>query len=80
VEEAGIGCGLAVDNDPESLAKAIMSLLTMPLNEMGQRGREWMQRDYSWPVIAQRIAAHYSDVIKARDVAMHTKRLRQPTA
>lgn len=77
---ASVGCGLSVDNDPESIAKAITTSLTMPLSEMGQRGREWMQRDYSWPVIAQRIAAHYGDMVKARDVVMHTKRLRQPTA
>lgn len=73
------GCGLVVDNNPESLAKAITTSLTMCLSEMGQRGREWMQRDFSWPVIAQRIAAHCSALDKARDVAIHPTRSRQST-
>jgi len=41
-------CGLWVDNDPESLAAAICAIRTMPLREMGQRGRKWMERDFSW--------------------------------
>src|SRR5208282_218701 len=41
-------CGLWVDNDPESLATAIRKICTLPLQEMGQRGREWMEKDFSW--------------------------------
>ena len=37
-----IGCGLWVENDPESLAAAIQRISAMPLREMGRRGREWM--------------------------------------
>ena len=43
-----IGCGLWVDNSPQSLANAIGELQQMPLEEMGQRGREWMCREFSW--------------------------------
>lgn len=46
VEE--IGCGLWVENDPESLAKTIEQISRMPLKEMGRRGREWMTKDFSW--------------------------------
>jgi glycosyltransferase involved in cell wall biosynthesis len=46
VEE--IGCGLWVENDPESLAKAIERMTRMPLREMGERGRKWMQNDFTW--------------------------------
>src|SRR2546426_4611047 len=46
VEE--IGCGLWVDNDPETLADAIKSVSAMPLREMGSRGRKWMEREYAW--------------------------------
>src|SRR5207249_1017724 len=43
-----VGCGLWVNNDPESLAKAIEQMGRMPLREMGNRGHDWMQREFSW--------------------------------
>ncbi|MHB8216519.1 MAG: glycosyltransferase [Candidatus Sulfotelmatobacter sp.] len=58
-------CGLWVENDPETLANAIRSINTMPLQDMGLRGREWMQKEFSWRSVAeqmldlyQRCAAH----------------------
>src|SRR5439155_27327241 len=58
VEE--IGCGLWVDNDAESLAKAIGQMSRMPLREMGTRGREWMAKEYSWDKRAQEFLACYN--------------------
>jgi glycosyltransferase involved in cell wall biosynthesis len=43
-----IGCGLWVSNEPASLARAVDQAATMPLGEMGMRGREWMKHDFSW--------------------------------
>ncbi len=60
VEE--IGCGLWVDNSPESLAAAIKQISRMPLREMGQRGRDWMQREYSWDLMAKRTMELYASV------------------
>ena len=57
VEE--IGCGLWVDNDPRSLASAIARMSTLPLTEMGERGRSWMRREYSWARIARMMLAAY---------------------
>jgi glycosyltransferase involved in cell wall biosynthesis len=53
------GCGLWVDNDPQSLAHAIRTISAMPLAEMGQKGREWMEREFSWNAIAQQMIAVY---------------------
>jgi glycosyltransferase involved in cell wall biosynthesis len=60
-----IKCGLWVDNDPETLADAIRSISTMPLQDMGLIGREWMQKEFSWRSVTeqmldlyQRCAAH----------------------
>ncbi len=61
VEE--IGCGLWVDNSPESLAAAIEQISRMPLREMGQRGRDWMQREYSWDLMAKRTMELYASVV-----------------
>ena len=37
-----MGCGLWVGNDPASLADAISTISSMPVAEMGERGRRWM--------------------------------------
>jgi len=58
-----IGCGLWVDNDPESLAKSIEQMSRMPLREMGQRGREWMAKEFSWPLIAEKMTDLYKSLL-----------------
>ena len=52
-------CGLWVDNDPETLAAAIRSISTMPLQEMGSRGREWMQNEFSWRSVTKQMLDVY---------------------
>ena len=54
-------CGLWVDNDPESLANAIRNISTMPLQDMGRRGREWMQREFSWRSVTNQMLALYRE-------------------
>jgi glycosyltransferase involved in cell wall biosynthesis len=54
-----MNCGLWVDNDPESLAGAIRSISTMPLQDMGRRGREWMQNEFSWRSVTNEMLALY---------------------
>jgi glycosyltransferase involved in cell wall biosynthesis len=58
-----IGCGAWVENDPQTLAKAMVRIAAMPLREMGARGREWMRREFSWDEVAERIVAVYELVI-----------------
>jgi glycosyltransferase involved in cell wall biosynthesis len=48
-------CGLWVDNDTESLALAIRKIRTLLLQEMGQRGRKWMQDDFSWASVSKQL-------------------------
>jgi glycosyltransferase involved in cell wall biosynthesis len=45
-------CGLWVENDPDSLARAIGALAPRDLGAMGARGREWMLSDFGWRKIA----------------------------
>jgi glycosyltransferase involved in cell wall biosynthesis len=52
-------CGFWVDNDPGSLADAIRSISTMPLAEMGSRGREWMQKEFSWRSVTEQMVDLY---------------------
>ncbi len=58
-----MGCGLWVDNDPESLAKAVERMSTMPLREMGERGRRWMQNDFTWESRAKDMNKLYQSLI-----------------
>jgi glycosyltransferase involved in cell wall biosynthesis len=53
------GCGLWVRNEPEDLAAAIDRAASMPLAEMGRRGRAWMEQDYSWSQVAAEMIAEY---------------------
>jgi glycosyltransferase involved in cell wall biosynthesis len=52
-------CGLWVDNDPETLADAIRSISTMPLQSMGSIGREWMQKEFSWRTVTEQMLDLY---------------------
>ena len=61
-----IGCGRCVRNSPDELAKAIEALSGAPLTEMGLRGREWMQREFGWDVVAEQMLDTYNEVVKRR--------------
>ena len=63
VEE--IGCGLWVDNDPESLAKAVEEMWRRPRREMGERGRAWIAADFSWEALAKRMYQLYEEQLAA---------------
>lgn len=54
--------GWWVDIGVEPLAGALADALSRSpaeLAEMGQRGRDWMQREFSWALVGQRMAATY---------------------
>jgi glycosyltransferase involved in cell wall biosynthesis len=57
------GCGLWVANDPASLADAIAEINSMPVAEMGERGRRWMAADFSWEKCASEMIALYKSML-----------------
>lgn len=59
-------CGLWVDNHPESLADAICAIRAMPLQEMGQRGRKWMERDFSWKSASVEMLRVYRECVDSQ--------------
>ena len=61
VEE--IGCGLWVENDAESLAAAIKRISSMPLLDMGRRGREWMHEEFAWEFLAEKMVDVYRRLV-----------------
>jgi glycosyltransferase involved in cell wall biosynthesis len=58
------GAGLWVQNDPESLASAIVRASALPLAEMGLRGRAWVQEAFSWDRAAADMIAVYLRLLK----------------
>jgi glycosyltransferase involved in cell wall biosynthesis len=56
------GCGWWIDHGAEPLTCAMGTAMTMPNRELrlkGIRGREWMQRDFSWDAIGRDMATAY---------------------
>ena len=54
-----VGCGLWVNNDPADLAQAILDIRKMPIKEMGQKAREYVEINFSWEGIANTVADVY---------------------
>lgn len=59
-----IGCGLYVSNEPQELAAAIDRAAGMPLNEMGRRGRAWMEREFAWVNVAGQMIDQYHSLVR----------------
>ncbi len=57
------GCGLWVENDPATLAAAIERMSTMPLREMGIRGRQWMEAEFNWETVAREMLRLYGKLL-----------------
>lgn len=58
-------CGLWVDNSPDSLARAINRMDTVDLQEMGERGRAWMERSFDWDSISRSFYRCYRELAKS---------------
>lgn len=54
-----IGCGLWVENDPRTLAVAMRKICTMPISDMGNKGRAWMKQEFSEELMAQKMLFIY---------------------
>ena len=56
-------CGLWVENDPASLAKAVTEMQGRNLNQLGENGRRWMEQGFSWAAVAGRMHAVYAGLV-----------------
>lgn len=56
------GCGWWVEKDEDTLAETLRNAMALPAEDlvsMGGRGRAWMERDFSWPVVGRQIMETY---------------------
>lgn len=64
-------CGLWIDLSVENLTKALEDMMSRPMDElarMGQNGRRWIERDFSWDEIARKTIRSYEWLLKPKDV------------
>lgn len=64
------GCGAWVQSGVPELAAALDRMLQRPQEElrvMGERGRKWMARDFSWEVVATKMTAVYHWILGEAD-------------
>lgn len=60
-------CGFWIEGGENSLVKSLKAMLSLPdkeLFDMGQRGKKWMQRDFSWEIICQKTLEAYIWITK----------------
>lgn len=60
-------CGWSITPDQKALREALREALSLPLpalHQMGRKGRNWMQQDYSWPHVAKMMLQTYEWLIK----------------
>lgn len=56
------GCGWWVEHDVETLVQSLGAAMRLPqgrLAAMGIKGRNWMEREFGWPNIAERMDSAY---------------------
>ncbi len=59
-------CGRWVENDPETLARAIAEMMSLSDDErraMGSRGRQLVAEKYQWPAIGRKLAGVYEELL-----------------
>ena len=64
-ELTGFGCGWWVDNQPETLAKAILEMINAGVDErkkMGAKGRSLVEEKYTWNAVASAMVAAYESI------------------
>jgi glycosyltransferase involved in cell wall biosynthesis len=62
-------CGYWVEDSLEALAAGMTRLMTQPHAErcaMGEKGRQWMRREFSWVAVAKQMIALYEELEKKK--------------
>jgi glycosyltransferase involved in cell wall biosynthesis len=60
------GGGLTITGTPEAFAEGIRTVLSGDPQAMGRRGREYVEKNLTWPAVIQQIDAMYRDAIAQR--------------
>lgn len=55
-------CGLCVENNPMEFANAIRNIKTRDLQKMGNHGRRWIEKDFSWQDRAEQLINRFEEL------------------
>lgn len=71
------GAGRVVKCDPQALAEGLMEMLDRPaeLKRMGERGRQLVRREFSWPVLAGKLVKAYGELANPAPIPTATSNL-----
>ena len=61
------GCGKCIPAEPAALTVALREFAELTLTErleMGQRGRDWMEKSFSWKFVAEQFLLSYAAITK----------------
>lgn len=67
-------CGRWVPVDQNSIAEAINELLSMSHNrryEMGQRGKEFILKQYTWDITARKMLTVYEAMLDGKEIPLY---------
>ncbi|MGQ9918667.1 MAG: glycosyltransferase, partial [Bryobacteraceae bacterium] len=53
------GCGIVAEDSVEGVAAAIRDVLLADRRELGRRGREYVAKHLTWPIIAEKVEEMY---------------------
>lgn len=59
------GCGLTVEDSIDGVTEGIRQMLLADKNELGRRGREYVEKHLTWPMIAGQIDILYDSAIRS---------------
>jgi glycosyltransferase involved in cell wall biosynthesis len=63
-------CGWWIDHGPHAMATALHAAISLPEGDrrsMGQRGRDWMARDFSWDSVAAKMCDVYAWLLRRQE-------------
>jgi len=58
------GCGLTVDDDLPAFAEGVRRMLLADRDELGRRGRRYVEEHLTWPAVAQQMEDLYRQALK----------------
>lgn len=68
-----IGCGRWIDNAPSAVAAAIHDVAGRDLSSMGLKGRAFIEKEFGWQALSDRMVDVYRDLVECRAAATATK-------
>ena len=73
-EVAECGAGFCVEPESSLLMEAFERLLDMTDEDragMGERGRQLVEKEYAWDVLARKMLTVYHNILEGRDIPLH---------